>query len=258
MVMNRLVNDDSILLKIWGTTDITLFIFAGASAEFALNKQVDWLFHTGKLPADPIGRLFSTVSYAQAIIFSPTEQAYHAIGKINAIHGSVETSRGKQIPAEAYKDVLFMLIHYSISAFELLERKLSAGEKDQIVQLFGIIGKHMHLHNIPSNYIEWKSSYEEHLDTNLLVSNHTLELFKQYRKHLGAFRYFILCEVQKELVSKKVRRLLNYKFSVPVRMALPFYRWIRKTHLRDKLVRVLVPDRFKPDIDKMIRRNSHG
>lgn len=254
--MKRLVNEDSILLKIWGTTDITLFIFAGASAEFALNKEVDWLFYTGKLPADPIGRLFSTVGYAQQIIFSHTEKAHSAIGKINSIHGSVENSRGRQIPAEAYKDVLYMLIHYSIAAFELLERKLSVEEKDQIVQLFGIIGLHMHLDNVPSNYNEWKNSYEKHLETNLVLSRHTQELFKQYRKHLGPFRYFILCEVQKELLGEKVKRLLNYNHSIPVRIVLPLYRFLRKTQLQDKLIRLLVPNRFKPEIDKMIRRNS--
>ncbi|WP_336514523.1 oxygenase MpaB family protein [Pollutibacter soli] len=258
MVMNRLVNDDSILLEIWGTTDITLFIFAGASAEFALNKQVDWLFYTGKLPADPIGRLFSTVSYAQQIIFSHRDKAHHAIGKINAIHGSVEASRGRQIPPEAYKDVLYLLIHYSISAYELLKRKLTTEEKDQIVRLFGIIGQHMRLTNMSSTYEEWKSSYETHLETNLVLSSHTLELFKQYRKHLGLFRYFLLREIQKELVSKKVGGLLNYKRSVPVRMALPVYRILRRTRLQDTLVRLLIPDRFKPEIDKMIQRNANG
>ena len=42
-----------------GKGDTILFIFAGAgAAEFALNKAVDWLYFTGKLPTDPLGRLF--------------------------------------------------------------------------------------------------------------------------------------------------------------------------------------------------------
>lgn len=48
------VDKHSIVRKIWGNTDVILFIFAGAAAEFSLNKAVDWLYFTGKLPK--IGR----------------------------------------------------------------------------------------------------------------------------------------------------------------------------------------------------------
>ena len=63
------VDPRSIVREIWGKAEVVLFIFAGAAAEFSLNKAVDWLYFTGKLPQDPIGRLFSTVSYAGKIIF---------------------------------------------------------------------------------------------------------------------------------------------------------------------------------------------
>jgi hypothetical protein len=56
--MKWFVSEGSIVREIWGKADTILFIFAGASAEFALNKSVDWLYFTGKLPADPLGRLF--------------------------------------------------------------------------------------------------------------------------------------------------------------------------------------------------------
>jgi hypothetical protein len=59
------VRTRSIVGLIWGEPDRVLLIFAGAAAEFALNRAVDWLFVTGRLPAHPIGRLFSTVRYAQ-------------------------------------------------------------------------------------------------------------------------------------------------------------------------------------------------
>ena len=63
------VDKDSVVREIWGKSDTILFIFSGAAAEFALNKAVDWLYYTGKLPADPLGRLFSTVTYARQIVF---------------------------------------------------------------------------------------------------------------------------------------------------------------------------------------------
>src|SRR5437879_2784912 len=122
--MEYFVEKGSIVRQIWGKGDTILFIFAGASAEFALNKAVDWLYFTGRLPADPLGRLFSTVSYARQIVFEEKDAALRAIDKIAAIHTDVETTRGATIPDWAYRDVLFMLIHYSIASFELLERKL--------------------------------------------------------------------------------------------------------------------------------------
>lgn len=45
--MELFVAKNSIVRKIWGKSDTVLFIFAGASAEFALNKAVDWLYYTG-------------------------------------------------------------------------------------------------------------------------------------------------------------------------------------------------------------------
>src|SRR4028118_1482614 len=96
--MKYFVAKDSIVRKIWGTGDTVLFIFAGAAAEFALNKAVDWLYFTGKLPSDPLGRLFSTVHYARRIVFSSTSEAHKAIDTIAQIHGAVEGARGASIP----------------------------------------------------------------------------------------------------------------------------------------------------------------
>src|SRR5437764_15377617 len=88
LCMTTYVHPQSIVRKIWGKSDTILFIFAGAAAEFALNKAVDWLYFTGRIPKDPIGRLFSTVEYARHIVFASKEEAEAAIDKITAIHGS--------------------------------------------------------------------------------------------------------------------------------------------------------------------------
>src|ERR1700759_4810877 len=100
--MEYFVNKGSVVRKIWGKSDTILFIFAGASAEFALNKSVDWLYFTGRLPQDPIGRLFSTVSYARHIVFSEKETAMKAIDKMNQIHSELKNKRGYKIPDWAY------------------------------------------------------------------------------------------------------------------------------------------------------------
>src|SRR5690349_24374121 len=90
--MELFVQQDSVVRKIWGKGDTILFIFAGAAAEFALNKAVDWLYFTGRLPADPLGRLFSTVSYARKIVFSEYNDARseeRRVGKECRMWGSV-------------------------------------------------------------------------------------------------------------------------------------------------------------------------
>lgn len=251
--MKTFVADTSIVKKIWSTTDITLFIFAGASAEFALNKEVDWLYFTGKIPGDPIGRLFSTVKYAQYIIFREEKAAISSIEKINAIHGHVESARGAKISNEGYQDVLYMLIYYSISSFELLERKLSDEEKDEVVKTFARIGQQMHIRDIPSTYAEWIAAYELQLTRNLQKSSFTEDLFKQYKKHLGVFRYFLLLNVQKLLVSKHVNKLLDLGQPRFIQLLVPFYRQIRKYSLHKQLIFMMVPPKFRQQVKAMDR-----
>jgi hypothetical protein len=68
------------------------------------------------------------------------EEANKAISSLRQIHSAVEQSRGSTIPDWAYRDVLFMLIHYSIAAYELLENKLSDQEKEEVYNVFYRVG----------------------------------------------------------------------------------------------------------------------
>ena len=190
--MQFFVPKNSIVRKIWSNSDTIIFIFAGSAAEFALNKAVDWLYYTGKLPADPIGRLFSTVTYARLIVFSEHETALKAIDKITGIHAAIEASRQQKIPDWAYRDVLFMLIHYSIAAYELLERKLTEAEKEDVFDVFFRMANRMNLQGLPQNFEEWKIMRDDHLENNLEKGAYTIDLFRQYKKHLGPVRYFLL------------------------------------------------------------------
>jgi uncharacterized protein (DUF2236 family) len=167
MEVEYFVEKDSIVRKIWGRSDTILFIFAGAAAEFALNRAVDWLYFTGKLPADPFGRLFSTVTYARTIVFSEKDTALRTIQHMGEIHAQVESSRGMRIPDWAYRDVLFMLIDYSIRAFEVLERKMSPEEKREVFEVFIRVGALMGLTGLPGNYQEWMVMRTEHMRTDL-------------------------------------------------------------------------------------------
>ena len=228
-----------------------LFIFAWASAEFALNKAVDWLYFTGKLPSDPIGRLFSTVSYARRIVFSSMPEANKAIDVMRQIHTAVEKNRGSSIPDWAYRDVLFMLIHYSIAAYELLEKKLTTEEKEEVYNVFYRVGMRMGLKELPRSYIEWLPVREAHLIEDLKRSNYTADLFKQYKKHLGAMRFKVLTEGQKLVVPDRVKELLDFSdfsFLTPV---VPVYKISRLMKMDWLLKNILLPSDYKDQINEL-------
>ncbi len=228
------VNTDSIVRKIWGKADTILFIFAGASAEFALNPSVDWLYFTGKLPADPLGRLFSTVDYSRQIIFSEHDAALRAIDQITAIHKSVEASRGMQIPGEAYLDVLYMLIDYSIRSYQLLERQLTESEKAEVFEVFYRVGRRMDLTGLPLNYTDWLIRREYQLTHSLRTSNFTADLYQQYRKHLGRLRFELLRQAQLLLVPHRVKLLLHLgtlRWLLPVVYVYKLFRLFRMQNL---------------------------
>ena len=246
--MESFVDKSSIVRKIWGKSDTILFIFAGAAAEFALNKAVDWLYFTGRLPKDPIGRLFSTVTYARWIIFSEKQEAFKAIDKIAAIHRDVESARGSTIPDWAYRDVLYMLIHYSIASFELLERKMTEVEKEELFNVFYRVGERMGLKDLPATYKEWLLSRQAHMENDLQKSAYTDDLFLQYKKHLGAVRYKVLVEAQSLVIPAKVKSLLgrrSYSFLAPV---VPLYKFSRKINMDSLIKNILLPSSYKKQI----------
>jgi ER-bound oxygenase mpaB/B'/Rubber oxygenase, catalytic domain len=249
--MKYFVEKKSIVRQIWGKSDTVLFIFAGAAAEFALNKAVDWLYFTGRLPSDPLGRLFSTVNYARRIVFAEYDEALKTIDRIASIHKGVENKRGATIPDWAYRDVLFMLIHYSIVSFEVLELKLSVVEKEEVFNVFFRFGKRMELQGLPENYAEWLMVRGYDLEHDLEKSNYTTDLYKQYKTHLGSFRYRVLIEGQIMVVPEKVRRLLHFRkfsFLVPI---LPLYKISRVFKLDGLIKSLILPAQYKKEIKEL-------
>ena len=245
------VKRDSIVRQIWGKGDTILFIFAGASAEFALNKAVDWLYFTGRLPTDPLGRLFSTVSYARTIVFSEEKSALRAIDAMAAIHDKVETKRGARIPDWAYRDVLFMLIDYSIRSFEVLERDLKIAEKQEVFDVFYRMGNRMGVKNLPQNFETWQNMRQEHMQQNLQHSHYTKDLFNQYRKHLGFIRYKILLETQILVVPQKVRKLLGFRSISFLNPLLGLYQVSRRIQLDWLLKALILPSGYKKEIKEL-------
>jgi mpaB/rubber oxygenase-like protein len=249
--MQFFVEKNSIVRKIWGKSDTVLFIFAGASAEFALNKAVDWLYFTGKLPSDPLGRLFSTVRYASRIVFSSRDEAHKTIDALRQIHNAVEQNRGFSIPDWAYRDVLFMLIHYSIASYELLEKKLSDEEKEEVYNVFYRVGARMGLRELPLTYFEWLPVRRAHLINDLQKSKYTADLFKQYKKHIGAIRFKVLIEAQKLVVPERVKELLHFSELSLLTPVVPVYKIISLMKMDWLLKNILLPSDYKDQINAL-------
>ncbi|MDQ2795255.1 MAG: DUF2236 domain-containing protein, partial [Bacteroidota bacterium] len=232
-------------------SDTVLFIFAGAAAEFALNKAVDWLYFTGRLPADPLGRLFSTVDYARRIVFADCAGAEKAIDTIAAIHGAVEKKRGQDIPDWAYRDVLFMLIGYSIRAFEVLERPLTPAECAEITDVFCRVGRRMGVPDLPPSYAEWQAARAQHLAADTAASFLTADLYLQYRKHLGGPRYQLLRAVQGLVVPEVVRAQLGLPGGAALRPAVAAYRASRHLAISQWAKSAMLPAEYRARIQAL-------
>ncbi|PJJ58739.1 oxygenase MpaB family protein [Hymenobacter chitinivorans] len=238
----------SVVRTIWGKADTVLFIFAGAAAEFALNKAVDWLYFTGRLPADPLARLFSTVEYARQIVFAERAAAEQAIDTITAIHAAVEAKRGMAIPAWAYRDVLFMLVDYSIRAFEALERPMSRTEQAEVFEVFTRVGQRMGIPGLPTSYAQWLPDRAQHLTDHLEYSRFTADLYQQYARHLGPIRYQLLLQAQRVVVPRPVRRLLRLGRLAWLRPVLLIYRYAQHLAISKWARTSLLPDDYKEKI----------
>ncbi|HET7287384.1 MAG TPA: oxygenase MpaB family protein [Pyrinomonadaceae bacterium] len=242
--------------KIWGDPDLVLLIFAGSAAEFALNRAVDWLFFTGEIPRDPIGRLFSTVRYAQEIVFVDEEKARRTLDRINAQHASVENQRGQTIPDWAYRDVLYMLIDYSERAYALLYRSLSLHQQNELFEVFLRIGEALRIPELPRTYAEWQLDRHRHLVRDLTYSKHTALLYQSYRKHLGVWRYYLLLEIQALLVPNEVRRLLRLNSNPLISGLAQTYGTIRVSTFQSLTHTLLIPPRYWSDVRNFDRRSQ--
>ena len=252
--MRDFVDTRSIVRTIWGNPDLVLLIFAGSAAEFALNRAVDWLFFTGKIPRDPIGRLFSTVRYAQEIVFVDEEKARRTLDRINAQHGSVERERGQTIPDWAYRDVLYMLVDYSERSYSLLYRPLSNSQQHDLYNVFRRIGEGLSIPELPETYAEWRMDRRRHLLRDLRYSRHTSMLYREYRRHLGVWRYYLLLQVQASLVPDEVRQLLHLSSNQLMSSLVRTYGIVGEFNLQSVVHTLLIPPRYWADLKRFDRR----
>jgi uncharacterized protein (DUF2236 family) len=256
--MDAFVGPDSIVRRVWGDADLVLLVFAGAAAEFALNRAVDWLFVTGALPQDPLGRFFSTAAYAQRIALGSKAEAAEAMAAIRAAHERVEARRGARIPDWAHRDVLYMLIDYSARAFEAVHRPLTAPERKELYAVFRRVGEGLGIPALPTDHKAWVGDRTRHLERDLVYTAHTAELYAAYHRALGPLRYALLIRVQGALAPSRVRDLLGLSRAPILGRLLPLYPKLVRLGLRPVVRRALVPAAQMEAVERLDRVADAG
>lgn len=241
----------AITQEIWGHRDTLLLVFGGAAAEFAVNRAVDWLFFTGSLPRDPIGRLFRTVRYAQMIAFAEPAAAHRALEQIRRIHSTVEHARGHPIPSWAHRAVLYMLIDYSERAASLLGRPLGPAAQEELYADFRRIGEGLGIVELPPDYATWRTDRARRLTEDLAWAPSTAALYEAYRHHLGRWRYTLLRRLQAVLVPGIVRGLLRLPAPHTGAYLMTVFRALRSLGLASAVMRTVIPPRHWNDLEAL-------
>ena len=85
----------------------------------------------------------------------------------------------------------------------------------------------------------------------MLKSEFTIDLFKQYKKHLGAVRYKLLIEAQKLVVPKTVRTLMQFDDFSWLKPIVPLYKFSRLIKLDGFIKHLLLPSKYMEQIKKL-------
>lgn len=182
--------------RVWSNPDGVAIVFVGTSAEFALHPMADWLFYTGRLPADPVARFAGTLRYVSRLLFAPSSEVWgEGVADIGRIHRGVEESRGMEISNRDYRDTLLMLLYYSLRADELVfdRRRSSRTEEEQLeaVVACGGMAAGMGIVGFPESLAELRRQRAD-LVGRLGVNRWTGPLLESYRRALGPVGYFLL------------------------------------------------------------------
>jgi hypothetical protein len=101
---------------------------------------------------------------------------------------------------------------------------------------------------LPQNYQEWQILRNKAVDENLINGNFTKDLYKQYRKHLGWFRYQILLQAQMVLVPKRVNKLLNLVYNPIFKGLIKVYQLSKRVGVNSFIKYMIMPPEYKKEI----------
>ncbi|MGZ5191643.1 MAG: oxygenase MpaB family protein, partial [Flavisolibacter sp.] len=89
---------------------------------------------------------------------------------------------------------------------------------------------------------------DQHMEANLEKTNYSIDLFLQYKKHLGKARYQILKQAQLLVVPQRVKTLLNFGNISWLKPAVPLYKFSRIIKLDGFVKAILLPSDYKKQI----------
>jgi hypothetical protein len=147
-----------------------------------------------------------------------------------------------------------MLIDYSERSYALLYRPLSNTQQDDLYNVFRRIGEGLSIPELPETYAEWRMDRRRHLLRDLRYSRHTAMLFRQYRRHLGVWRYYLLLQVQASLVPDEVRQMLHLSSNKLMPSLVRTYGIVGEFNLQSVVHTLLIPPRYWTDLRKFDRR----
>src|SRR6185503_891634 len=117
--------------------------------------------------------------------------------------------------------------------------------------VFNRVGLRMGLKGLPANYNEWTIMRNEHLRQDLIKSDYTIDLYKQYKKHLGWMRYKLLIESQKLVVPRHAKQLLNMEKPSWLSPIITLYKLSRKIKMDWFLKSLVLPAAYKKQIKEL-------
>ena len=106
----------------------------------------------------------------------------------------------------------------------------------------------MGIRGLPSSYRDWLIMREDHLKNDLQKTHYTVDLYKQYRKHLGPLRYKLLKEGQVLVVPEKVKTLLGLGNTSLLTPIILFYKLSRQLKIDWFLKSLVLPKEYKQQI----------
>jgi hypothetical protein len=109
----------------------------------------------------------------------------------------------------------------------------------------------MKLVGLPTTYREWNLMREEHLTNDLVKSEYTVDLFQQYRKHLGYIHYRLLIEAQGFVTPMIVKNMLGLESQRMLPLLLAAYKLSRKIRTNWVLKALILPPKYKTKIREL-------
>ncbi|GEM_PF-1098506 len=249
--MERLFGSD-ITRAIWGDPENVVLVYAGAAAEFALHPENHWLFYTGKLPADPLGRLRDTLRYQQKLFFMPKERVPLVAAQIRDLHRQVEQKRScgdapHRISDRAFLMVFSMLIEYGIRGYEYLNRRrLSREKEEQYFQDIRSIALLMEVKDFPADYAQYQIARAQMVGRELQFNPHTRELLAAFRRALGPLGYWALGQFQARFIDPLLAQRLGLQASPLFGFLYQTYPFIRLRFLFNESFKWLIDGKTHP------------